>query len=538
MKNFKISHILVFTGSLLFAGYLVFIGASYWKTSHKDKDHDIVDSQPTTMNNQRSSGSSKSSKLRPNIVYILADDLGYGDVGVYNKASKISTPNIDRLAQQGMIFTDAHSADAVCTPSRYGILTGDYGWRGSLKKGALGGYGKSIIEENSVTVAELLKQNGYSTAMSGKWHLGLDWAIKPEFQEAADSSKVQISDVGVVSQLDPDWVDFGRAPAGGPMDHGFDQTFILPASLDIPPYLLMRNDQVAEPPTSRTIGSQLNSGYTGAFWRAGRVAPGFDFLDTLPAFVRYAESFIRDSSVDSPFFLYLAFSSPHTPWMATPEFDGVSGAGGYGDFVAMTDAMVGRVIRVLDEAGVSDNTIVLLTSDNGPYWPDALADMYGHDATAGLRGMKADIWEGGHRIPFVVKWPGVVGEGTQSNSPIVQTNFLATVADILGVEHPKESGKDSVSMLGLLKGGEAISHPIVHHSARGYFAIRSGKWKLIDGLGSGGFTRPTFVEPESGIPPLQLYDMENDPQETTNLADKFPSLAENLLLELREIRGF
>jgi arylsulfatase A len=308
----------------------------------------------------------------PNIVLILADDLGFGDLGSYNPDSRIPTPNLDRLAAEGIRFTDAHSPSSVCTPTRYGIITGQYGWRTRLKRGVLHGYSPNLIDTSRTTVASLLQDNGYTTAVIGKWHLGLG---------------------------DSEPVDYGRPLSPGPRDHGFDYFFGIPASLDMTPYVYVENEYVLALPTD-SIGPGSESYESGGpFWRGGPIAPGFQHIDVHPRLTEKAVEFI-ESSTGKPFFLYLPLASPHTPWLPTAAFSGVSQAGDYGDFTAMVDATVGEVMAALERIGQSERTLIIFTSDNGSYWPAGFIEQYEHRSNGNWRGMKADIWESGHRVPF------------------------------------------------------------------------------------------------------------------------------------------
>lgn len=477
---------------------------------------------------------------QPNIVYILADDLGYGDVSIYNSQSKTQTPYIDRLAGEGMRFTDAHSPSSVCTPTRYGILTGRYCWRSRLPVGVLRGYGRSLLEKDRQTVAGLLNSNGYTTGVVGKWHLGLDWTILEAYRDSLNAESVAKSAGGVVTEMNADWLDFDRKPTDGPLNHGFDYSFILPASLDMPPYCFLENDSLLSRPDAYTEGNDLNTGYYGAFWRAGRMSPDFQFEQVLPTFTAKAEQFIADHAQDEqPFFLYLPLSSPHTPWVPTAEYEGSSQAGPYGDFVQMVDATVGRILASLEAHGLVENTILIFTSDNGPFWRQDKVETYQHRAAGPYRGMKADIYEGGHRVPFIVRWPGHIRAGSQSAFPTTHTNLMATCADLLGVDLAANTGEDSQSIMPVLLSPERQDEnpePIIHHSSKGFFAIRKGNWKLVDQLGSGGFTEPTQEKPAPDGPVGQLYNLAEDPEETTNLYLQRPEIVQELSTELDRIK--
>ena len=304
------------------------------------------------------------------------------------------------------------------------------------------------------------------------------------------------------------------------------------------PYCYLKNDTLVELPNGHTEGNDLNTGYTGAFWRAGLMAPGFDMRQVLPTFTSQAENYIRDQkNTEKPFFLYFAMPAPHTPWLPAKEFEGASQAGDYGDFVTMVDAMVGLVLTALKESGKEENTIVFLASDNGPFWRPAFVEKYDHRAAYIYRGMKADAWDGGHRIPFMVRWPGHVEAGSVSDATTTLANLLATTADITGVNQVK--GEDSYSILPVLL-GKTDKVPgqdaVVHHSSKGLFAIRYGDWKLIEGRGSGGFSEPVFYEPKPGEAPGQLFNIKDDPSETIDLYQQEPEIVKQLTTKLDSIK--
>ncbi|MEM8484319.1 MAG: arylsulfatase [Bacteroidota bacterium] len=449
----------------------------------------------------------------PNIVLILADDMGYGDPGAYNPASKIPTPGIDRLAQEGMRFTDAHSPSAVCTPTRYGVLTGRYAWRTSLKSGVLWGYSPNLIDTARVTVASLLKEAGYTTGGVGKWHLGLG---------TGDSTNY-------FAPLHPN-----------PADHGFDYFYGIPASLDMQPYVYFQNEKVIEMPTAEVEASAHRRQEGGGFWRGGPVAPAFEHVDVLPEITEKSVSFIEaQASSDDPFFLYVPLSAPHTPWLPTAPFKDKSGAGYYGDFAAQVDASVVDILEALDAQGFTENTIVIYTSDNGAHWyPDDIAT-FDHLANLTLRGQKADIWEGGHRVPFVVRWPGTVDAAAVNDVLTTHTDLLATFAAVVGTTLPDDAGEDSFNMLPAWL-GQGVAEPIrpaaIHHSLDGMFAIRKGPWKLIEGRGSGGFTQPQRITPAAGEPAGQLYNLDTDPTEATNLYLDEPAVVADLQALLDQAR--
>ena len=459
------------------------------------------------------------SEKHPNIVVILADDLGYGDVSCLNPDhGKIRTPNLDRLASQGVVFSNAHSNSAVCTPSRYGLLTGRYSWRTPLQMAALMGYNVPLISENRLTVGKMLQDSGYSTACIGKWHLGLGW-------QSRNSSMAEMP--APPGEIPSDEVDCSKPILHGPTTRGFDYFYGITASLDIPPFIYIENDRtVGEPSVQRTV-----------YIRTGPAHPDFEPEDVLPTFTRKSVEYIQKNSVDAkkgkPFFLYLAINSPHTPLVPTKAWKGKSGLGDYGDYVMETDWAVGEVVKSLDKYGLTKNTLVLVTSDNGcaPYIGVADLEAKGHYPSADSRGYKGDSWDGGHRVPFLVRWPGVVKPNSTCGQLVSMTDIMATCAEIVGKKLPSDAGEDSTSILPLLKDrNQPVHEAIVHHSLFGCFAIRDSQWKLVLGSGSGGWAEPNdLAASEQGLPRVQLYDMKADPGETTNLQDKHPEVVERLL---------
>jgi len=452
----------------------------------------------------------------PNIVYILADDMGYGDVSAINENAAWKTINMDRLATAGMVFTDAHSGSAVCTPTRYGVLTGRYSWRSRLKSGVLWSWDNALIEEDRITVGSLLQNYGYYTACVGKWHLGLGWQYSDE---------------------DPDSIDFSKPVLNGPVTRGFDYFYGITASLDIPPYVYIEND------CSTTVPDEYTESKTKyGWWRKGLTGSDFDHEQVLPHLTEKAVSFINrhiDEKGDKPFFLYFALPAPHTPILPTEEFQGRSDTNPYGDFVLQVDNTVGQVMNVLERRGIEDNTLFILTSDNGcsPAAQYDELEKFGHDPSYVFRGHKADIYEGGHRIPFIVRWPANVKAGTVSDQTICLTDLMATCAAIVGYTLKESAGEDSYNILPVLLGedNESIREATVHHSANGSFAIRKGKWKLIMCPGSGGWSYPVPKEAkEMNLPAVQLYNLENDIVEQNNVYDQYPGVVEELKNLLEE----
>lgn len=453
---------------------------------------------------------------KPNILLILADDLGYGDLSSFNPESKIPTPNLNRLARNGMRFTDAHAPGAVCIPSRYGLLTGRYPFRqdGNPSKGPL-------IESDRLTLASLLKRNGYRTAMFGKWHLG--------FEGGND-------------------FDCAQPLKGGPVDLGFDTFFGLHASLDIPPYFYVQDDRCLAAP-SEFIEANASEGWSpiqGAFWREGGIAPGFEHDEVLPELTLRTLEYIESVSDPAgrqggpPFFVYLALAAPHTPWLPHEPFKGTSKAGMYGDFVVQVDSAIGEILHALDTRGLENDTLVIFTSDNGPVWYPEDTERFRHSSASIWRGMKGDVWEAGHRMPFIVHWPGKVQPGRSSNQLVGFTDLMATFADLLEVELPENAAEDSISFLPVLLGKEytvPMRESLVMISSRKQLALRHGPWKYIPSLGSGGFTKPRHLEPNSDGPEGQLYRLDEDPSETSNLWMDQPAKVKELEQILEMIRN-
>mgnify|MGYP006285954841 CR=1 FL=1 len=471
----------------------------------------------------------------PNIVYILADDMGYGDIRKYNANADTPTPNLDLLAQNGVRFTDAHSNSAVSTPTRYGILTGRYAFRTRLKEGVLWGYGKPLIKEEKETVASFLKTHGYTTACIGKWHLGLEW-------EKEDKNK-KIPDIRWDDKVEPgfeDNVDYSKKVKVGPPEHGFDYSYIIPASLDMVPYCYLRNGKPVEAPDSYTKGRNQEEHGRGVFWRAGPASPNFEFVEVLPNFIDTACSYItRQADKEKPFFLYLPLPAPHTPWLPKDKYKGQSGAGTYGDFVVMVDDMIGRVIKELESRGLTENTLIIMTSDNGADWRPGDIEKHGHKANYIFKGRKADIYEAGHRVPFIARWDGVIPKDSKTDETMCTTDLMATLAGMLDVPIPDGAGEDSYNLWPAFT-GESYDKPIrnatIHHSLEGYFAIRKGKWKYTPHRGSGGFTKPVHIEPDPGEAPGTLYNLQEDPREQNNLYKEKPEMVDKLSKELEKIK--
>lgn len=463
---------------------------------------------------------------KPNVVFILADDQGFGDVTALNPDGKIPTPHIDRIAKEGMAFLDAHTSSSVCTPTRYSVLTGRYHWRTHLQKGVLGGFSPPLIAKDRLTVAGFLKDQGYHTACIGKWHLGFDWPLK---------GGGTANDGGDFSGGFKDgWnVDYTAPIKNGPVDVGFDHFWGISASLDMPPYVYIDDRVPTEPATVEK-----------AFHRKGPSAESFEAVNVLPDFTREAVRYIGERAEPAkngtPFFLYFPLNAPHTPIVPSEEWLGKSGINIYADFTMQVDWTVGEVLKALDENGLAENTLIVFTTDNGcsPQAKFPELEAAGHDPSYIYRGHKADIFEGGHRVPFVVRWPGKIEPGTASDQLVGQLDLMATCADILDAEIPETAGEDSVSFLPALLGEatEPIRNHIISQSINGSFAIRDGQWKLALCPGSGGWSdpRPGRFDP-TGMPEFQLYDLSKDPGETNNLAEANPERVEKMKARLAEL---
>jgi len=460
---------------------------------------------------------------RPNIVYILCDDLGTGDIHSLSEGKgRIATPRIDKLAREGMIFNDAHSGSAVCTPTRYGVLTGRYAWRTHLQKGVLWGNSRALISEGRETAASLLRRAGYHTACIGKWHLGLGWVG-------------EVNDDPLLKGCN---VDYTQPLTDSPLSHGFDYFYGISASLDMAPYTWIQDFKVVEQPTA-----------TKAFPRKGPAGPSFEAVDVLPVVTQKAIDYFKERAPEArsgrkPFFLYLPYASPHTPIVPSPEWQGRSGLNAYADFVMQNDHCVGQLMDALEELQLGTNTLVIFTSDNGCSPAANVKELVekGHYPSANYRGYKADIWEGGHRVPFICHWPQAIKAGSVSPQTICLTDLIATCAELSGEKLPETAGEDSVSFAPVLLGKESPPRlaAVVHHSIDGRFSIRQGEWKLALCAGSGGWALPKDAQArKEGLPEIQLYNLKDDIGESRNLQAEHPEKAEALtrLLESYVRRG-
>jgi arylsulfatase A-like enzyme len=457
-----------------------------------------------------------SSFQKPNIIFIMTDDMGYGDATCYNPESLIPTPNLDKLAADGIRFTDAHSPSSVCTPTRYAVLTGRYTWRSRLKRGVFGGYNKPLIETDRITVASFLKDNGYGTACIGKWHLGWNFATKDGTQPSFDGGYEQMN------------VDFTKPFTGGPIELGFDYFFgTSGCTTDDPPMCFFENDRSVGIPDCLSPVDPANEG------RDLLMVEGWQHEDADIEFKNKTVAFIEKNhqkNPEKPFFIYLPLSVPHIPWLPPDMVKGKSGAGPRGDQVVLADWIVGEIVKTLDNLRISDNTLVIFSSDNGPRH-----GINGHKSAWTWRGYKGSIWEGGHRVPFIAKWPGKIKPGTVSDQVTILTDLMATSAAIIGKNVPEKAGEDSYNILPALLGEkleDQIRNVSIHHSGGGVFAIRMGDWKLIDESSEGGYDNPS--ESES---PGQLYNLANDPREQKNMYNEETDIVAKLKNKLEQVKA-
>lgn len=474
----------------------------------------------------------------PNVIIILADDMGYGDVGILNSESKIPTPNLDQLAKDGLIFTDAHSAGSYCVPSRYGLLTGRYMWRTRLGSGGnLANLAGTLIEPGRKTIADILRDAGYHTGLVGKWHQGIDWKLHDESERE-------------IIRTDPNYqnfdnIDFSMPALKGPMDFGFDYSFGTAGSAEMNPATFIENNRVTVLPTlSSEQAREQNSEWYGR--DDNIVAEGYTMDRLVPTLSDKACAFLETATQqlpDRPFFLYYAMTTPHNPIVPNQEFVGKSQAGAYGDFVVEVDHHVGRLLRKLTELGIKENTLVFFTSDNGPVnrtkgynqkWVRGDVGVHGHDSNGPFSGWKAGLQEGGHRVPFFVRWPDKVKAGETCPTTIVFTDVLPTLAEILSVNLDENTAEDGVSFFRALTGElrpESFHEAIVHNQSNGTFAIRKGAYKLT-------VKGPTTIEQlmdENVAVNFALHDLGQDIEESVNISEDHPELVKEMHALLKEI---
>jgi arylsulfatase A len=472
----------------------------------------------------------------PSIVFVLADDMGYGDVEALNPDSRIPTPNMNAMARRGITFTDAHASSSVCTSSRYSILTGRYCWRTSLPRGVFAGYEPPLIEPDRPTMASVLRDAGYRTVALGKWHLGLGYTVADPFAAELDRPLPW----PVASREFEEHVDFTAPLTGGPLAVGFDEFFGTSGCPTCqPPYGWIEGDRFVEPPSVY----EPTFPYTG---RPGMRSASWEHREADPLIIERAVRTILTSDPAQPLFLYVGLDAPHEP--CTDEVvpavaRGRSAAGPRGDLVWLVDHAVGRVVSALESAGRAGETLLVVSSDNGALAGDRVLDddgrevyrTYGHRSSGPWRGHKAHIWEGGHREPLLMTWPGHIAPGATSDALVGLTDLMATFAAIAGATLPAGAAEDSLDVSAVLDGGPSPRTSIVHHSQRGVFAVRCGRWKAIFGtLGSGGWPPPAGEGPVPGADG-QLYDLERDGGETTNLWFEHPQVVAELDALLRDL---
>ena len=464
-----------------------------------------------------------------NILLLYADDMGYGDLGANNPASKIPTPHLDRLCAEGMRFTDGHSSSGICTPSRYAMLTGRHHWRDF--HGIAGAFDGSFFKPGQLTLAAMLKQKGYATACIGKWHLGMDWdAIrKPGMPR---------------NSIEHTAFDWTKPFPGGPLDHGFDYYFG-DNVINFPPYAWIENDRLISPP-DMTLRSNPVATKEGAWeCRPGPARSDWNFYQALPTLAKKGEEYIRARKENKqPFFLYFPLPSPHAPIIPTDEFDGKSKAGAYGDFMVQTDDTCGRLLTALRESGLEKNTIVIFTSDNGPeFYAYARDENFDHWSAAPLRALKRDTYEGGHRVPFIIKWSDIIKPGTVTGALISQVDLMATLAAHTGFDLPGDSAADSHDFLPWLK-GETPNPPrtsMVHNTSKDNYAIREGDWLLVDAKSGAARQPPPAWNEKHNQPPddeqaVELYNLKDDIGQRNNLAAQHPEKVAGLKTLLRKLR--
>ena len=474
----------------------------------------------------------------PNIVILYADDMGFGDLGVQNPESKIPTPGLDRLASQGMRFTDAHSSSGICTPSRYALLHGRYHWR--KFHGIVNSFDQPVLDDEKTTLPELLKTRGYRTACIGKWHLGWDWNAIRKSGAVPTEGKGDGKGKAAAGYA-PNAFDWGKPIPGGPLSHGFDYYFGDDVP-NFPPYAWFENDRVITVPT---VPLKTPKATAEGNWEArpGPSVEDWDFWAVMPRLTEKAVDWIGQQKADEPFFLYFPFTSPHAPIVPTNNFLGISKAGGFGDFVTQTDDTVGRVLKALEDGGFESNTIVIFTADNGPeHYAYERIRNFQHRSMGPLRGLKRDIWEGGHRVPFIVRWPGVVPAGAVNNGLLSQIDVFATIASIVKADIPAGSAEDSYSQLALFRDeGVGLRETLVHNTNPNGYALRHGDWVLISAKTGGISKVPAWFDQDNGYAsnphPGELYNLRTDLAQKNNLYAEHPEKVAELSALLEQVRA-
>ncbi len=480
----------------------------------------------------------ENNKPLPNVLVLYADDLGFGDLGCYKPDSKIPTPNLDKLARSGMRFTDGHSSSGICSPSRYALLTGRHHWRDF--HGIVNAFGASKFKPERITLPEMLKSKGYNTAAIGKWHLGWDWeAIKKQ------SAKPEMVAKGKRKRKvwGPEDFDWSKQIPDGPLAHGFNHYFG-DTVINFPPYCWIKDDRVTAIPDRLIDGTKIHVKEGNLEFRPGPTVEGWDPYENIPTTTKRGIKFIEEQAEkDQPFFLYFAFPSPHAPIIPNDEFDGTSQAGPYGDFVVETDDACGRLLKALEESGQAENTIVIFTADNGPEQYAYKRDTaFGHWSAHPLRGLKRDIYEGGHHVPFMVRWPGVIESGTVSEALVSQIDLMATLAAVTGFDLPDDCAEDSHNLIPLLKQEKkSVRKTHVHNTFKDKYAIRDGDWLLINHKNGYHSRRDATWEKRHGYEPddnnsVELYNLKEDIGQRNDLSQQQPAKVKELQALLQTIR--
>jgi arylsulfatase A len=473
--------------------------------------------------------SSEKEQGKPNIVILYADDMGYGDLNIQNPDSKIPTPYLDQLARDGMRFTDAHSSSGVCSPSRFALLTGTYHWR--RQHNIVNSFEGPFFNDSDITLPQVLRDNGYATGCIGKWHLGWNW----EFLGEPSLETMLFGDLHDVYQ--PQDIEWSNPITGGPVDRGFDYYFG-DGTINFPPYAWIENDRILEAPTEVMLPDNIGFETAEEAWefRPGPRVKGWNPYEVLPTMTGKAVEWINNQCRDQPFFLYFSFTSPHTPIIPNEEFIGKSGAGGYGDFVYQTDWVVGRILEALEENGFKDNTIVIFSSDNGPEsFAYQRAVTYDHFSMGDLRGVKVDIWEGGHRVPMIIRWPGRIEPGTVSDKLVSQIDYMATLAAATGITLPEGAAPDSYNFLPTLLGKEYDSPEreiLIHNTYASRWAVRQGDWLYMDTNSGEHRIMPQFFKDLRGYTDFDteglLFNLRDDPGQRVNLYDQHPDKVQDM----------
>ncbi|MDB4259858.1 arylsulfatase [Akkermansiaceae bacterium] len=477
---------------------------------------------------------------QPNILILYADDLGYGDLGCYNPDTKIPTPHLNQLAKESMSFTDGHSSSGICTPSRFALLTGRHHWRDF--HGIVNVFGSSVFKPERLTLPEMLQEKGYHTAGIGKWHLGWDWdAVRNKEVKAS----IVIDGKRKKQQLGPDAFDWSRPIPDGPLAHGFDHYFG-DTVINFPPYCWIEDDKVVKAPDT-IMDSKKWKPIKEGNWecRPGPMITGWDPYENIPTTTKKGVEYIKaQSKTEQPFFLYFAYPSPHAPIIPNDEFDGKSQAGPYGDLVNETDHSIGQLLAALKESGQAENTIVIFSADNGPeHYAYQRDTKYDHWSAHPFRGLKRDIYEGGHHVPFIVKVPGVTKPGSRSDALVSQIDIMATLAAITGYELPdKNAAEDSHDLLPLLKGDVAsVRSTHIHNTNKNAYAIRDGDWVLVDAKSGYHSPRKKDWEKKHDYPSEErktpkLFNLKEDIGQRNDLAPNMPDKVKELQSLLKKIR--